>query len=108
MKKMRLVSVTNGHTGYIAGANDGIVTVQGKPSSRKVWLLNAETMGVEQVVISLSNGHYLFAAIDVSKDYLVIVRDYKREYEPFAWDYVKPANDLTVVEQLALWQAWQT
>ncbi|WIF21954.1 hypothetical protein [Shewanella phage vB_SbaS_Y11] len=38
----------------------------------------------------------------------MMVRDYKREYEPFAWDYVKPANDLTVTEQLALWQSWQS
>lgn len=108
MNVMRLVAVTSGHAGYIAGANDGIVTAQGKPSSRKVWLLNATTMEVAQVVTSLSNGHYLFAAVDISKEYLVIVRDYKKEYEPFAWDYVKPANDLTVTEQLELWRSWQT
>ncbi|WPJ30576.1 hypothetical protein [Pseudoalteromonas phage vB_PalP_Y7] len=95
-------------TGYIAGANDGIVTVTGKPASRKIFLLNAQTMAIEQAVTSLKNGHYLFIGLDLAKEYLVMVRDYKREYEPFAWDYVKPANDLTIAEQLALWQAWQT
>lgn len=94
--------------GYIAGTGDGIVTVQGKSSSRKIWLLDAKTMFVEQVVLSLKSGNYLFSAIDESKSYLVIVRDYKREFEPFAWDFVKPANDLTIIEQQSLWESWQT
>lgn len=95
------------YNGYVAGSGDGIVTVQGKPSSRKIWLLNAKTMAVEQVITSLKNGHYLFLGLDLSKEYLVMVRDYKRELEPFAWDYVKPANDLTIAEQQDLWQTWQ-
>lgn len=94
--------------GYIAGAGDGIVTVQGKPAPRKIWLLDAKTMAVEQVITSLKNGHYMFLGLDTAKEYLVMVRDYKRELEPFAWDYVKPANDLTIAEQQALWQTWQT
>lgn len=93
--------------GYIAGSGDGIVTVQGKPASRKIWLLNAKTMLAEQVITSLKNGHYLFLGLDPVKEYLVMVRDYKKELEPFAWDYVKPADDLTVAEQQALWQTWQ-
>lgn len=95
------------HSSYIAGSADGIVTVQGKPASRKIWLLDAATMAVEQVVTSLQNGHYLFLGLDVTKEYLVMVRDYKKEFEPFAWDYVKPANDLTIAEQQDLWQTWQ-
>lgn len=95
------------HSAYIAGSGDGIVTVQGKPASRKIWLLNAQTMVVEQVITSLKNGHYLFMGLNPTKEYLVMVRDYKRELEPFAWDYVQPANDLTIAEQQALWQTWQ-
>lgn len=94
--------------GYIAGTGDGIVTALGVPSSRNVWLLNATTMVVEQVTTSLQNGHYIFLGVDVGKKYLVLVRDYKKELEPFAWDYVKPADDLTIAEQQALWQTWQT
>ena len=93
---------------YIAGAGEGIVTVQGKPASRKVWLLNAQTMAIERVVTSLNNGHYIFMGLDLIKRYLVMVRDYKKEFEPFAWDYVQPADDLTIVEQKALWESWQT
>lgn len=92
---------------YIAGSGDGIVTVQGKPASRKIWLLNAQTLAVEQVVTSLNNGHYMFLGLDPAKEYLVMARDYKKELEPFVWDYVKPANDLTITEQQALWQSWQ-
>lgn len=91
------------HSGYIAGANDGIVTVQGKPASRNIWLLNAQSMAVEQAVTSLKNGRYLFLGLDPAKEYLVMARDYKKEFEPFAWDYVKPADDLTIGEQQALW-----
>lgn len=92
---------------YIAGSNDGIVTVLGRPASRKIHLLNAKTLAIERVTTSLKSGHYLFANLDPAKEYLVLVRDYKRELEPFAWDCVKPANDLTVNEQQALWRSWQ-
>lgn len=96
------------HSGYIAGSGDGIVTVQGKPASRKIWLLDAQTMAVEAMQWSLANGHYMFLELDPAREYLVMVRDYKKEYEPFAWDYVTPSDDLTVAEQQALWQSWQT
>lgn len=95
------------HSGYIAGSGDGIVTIQGKPSSCKIWLLNARTMVVEQIVTSLKNGHYIFLDLDINTEYLVIARDYKKEFEPFAWDYVKPADDLTVEQQQVLWRTWQ-
>lgn len=101
-------SLSLAYSGYIAGANDGIVTVQGKPASRKIWLLNAQTMAVEQVITSLKDGHYLFLGLNLAKEYLVMVRDYKKEFEPFVWDYVKPADDLTVEEQQALWASFQT
>lgn len=94
--------------GYIAGAGDGIVTVQGKPASRKIWLLDSEAMAVKQVVTSLKNGRYLFMGLDPNKEYLVMARDYKKEYESFVWDHVKPADDLTIAEQQALWASWQT
>lgn len=95
-------------SGYIAGSADGIVTVQGKPASRKIWIMDAKTMAVERIVTSLKNGRYLFVGLDPTKEYLVMARDYKKEYEPFVWDYVKPADDLTIDEQQALWQSWQT
>ena len=96
------------HSGYIAGSADGIVTVHGSPASRKIWLIDAETMEVKHIVTSLKNGHYMFLGLDYTKEYMVIVRDHKKEYAPFAWDYVKPVDDLTVAEQQALWQSWQT
>lgn len=99
---------TSDGASYIAGANDGIVTVMGSPASRKIWLLNAQTMAVEQAVTSLNNGHYIFLGLNPDKEYLVVVRDYKKEYEPFVWDWVKPADDLTIEQQRALWASWQT
>ncbi len=101
-------SVSLAHSSYIAGANDGIVTVASKPASRKIWLLNAQTLAVEQVITSLNNGHYMFLGLDPAKKYMVMVRDYKKEYEPFVWDDVTPADDLTIDEQMALQASWQT
>lgn len=94
--------------GYIAGAGDGIVTVLGKPAQRKIWLLGAQTMLVERSTVSLPNGHYLFTGLDPGKEYIVIVRDHEKKLEPFVWDYVKPADDLTIAEQQDLWSSWQT
>ena len=91
------------YSGYIAGSGDGIVTVQGKPASRKIWLLDVQTLGINTAQWSLSNGHYLFMGLNPAKEYLVMVRDHKKELEPFVWDYVKPADDLTIAEQQALW-----
>lgn len=89
--------------GYIAGSNDGIVTVRGKPEIRKIWLLDAQTLVIKQVVTSLKNGHYIFMGLNPDKRYLVMVRDYKKEFEPFVWDDVLPATDKTIDEQQALW-----
>lgn len=102
----RLYSKSDGEA-YIAGAGAGIVTALGLPSSRGIYLFEAQTLSLKQVVRSLDNGHYIFTGLDPTKQYLVMVRDYKRELEPFAWDYVKPADDLTFIEQKALWQTWQ-
>ena len=95
------------HSGYIAGRGGGIVTVADVAAARNIYLLNAVSLAVECVQMSLNNGHYAFFNVDASKEYLVLARDYKKEYEPFAWDYVKPADDLTIDEQQALWQTWQ-
>lgn len=102
------ISLSLKYSGYIAGSGEGIVTAQGKPASRKIWLLDAKTMAVEQVITSLRNGHYIFLGLEPTKEYLVMVRDYKKELEPFAWDYVEPANDLTVDEQVTLQASWKT
>lgn len=101
------ISLSLDHSGYIAGIGDGIVTVQGKPSARHIYLLDAITMQLLRRNQSLPTGRYIFKGLNPAKEYLVMVRDYKKELEPFAWDYVKPADDLTVAEQQALWQTWQ-
>ena len=100
-------------SGYIAGVGDGIVTVQGKPASRKIWLLNAQSLAIEQVITSLSNGHYMFMGLDPNKRYTMIVRDFEPDGikwtgESVAWDYINPMNDKNIDELQALWQSWQT
>lgn len=101
------------HSGYIAGSGDGIVTVQGKPASRKIWLLDAATLALERVVISLDNGHYILLGLNPNKKYMIIVRDFEPDGvkwtgEAAIWDYVKPMNDKSFEAQQALWASWQT
>lgn len=96
------------HSGYIAGSGDGIVTVQGMPAARHIYLLDAVNMQLLSRNQSLKNGHYIFLGLDPAKEYLVMVRDYKKEYEPFVWDYVQPADDLTIDEQQAMWASFLT
>lgn len=93
---------------YIAGGGSGIVTVNGNPASRIIYLLDAVTLQLLRLIVSLPNGHYIFNGLDSDKQYLVMARDYNKEYEPAVWDYVTPATDLTVQQQQELWQTWQT
>lgn len=97
--------------GYIAGSAEGIVTINGQPVSRPIYLyevgngISIPTLVARQA--SLVNGRYLFMGLDPDKQYLVMCRDSGKEYEPFCWDYVIPATDLTIVEQQQLWEDWQ-
>ena len=97
-------------TGYIAGTADGIVTVAGLPASRAIYLYalyNYKPMVLVAKTWSTDNGNYIFDRIDPSLRYLVMARDYSEQYEPFAYDYVVPATDLTPHEQYLLEQSWQ-
>lgn len=97
-----------GGNGYIAGTGSGIVSVAGQPAKRRIWLIAVETMQVIDAVYSTAAGNFLFAALNPEYEYVVLGRDYLKQLEPFGWDYVKPATDRTVAEQLALWKSWQT
>lgn len=97
-----------GGTGYIAGTNEGIVTVAGQPASRQIVVLNAKTLTLQTITKSFANGRYLIAGLNPQNTYLVICRDYEKMYEAQSWDYVTPANDLTIAQQQELWQSWQT
>lgn len=95
--------------GYIAGAGDGIVTVRAIPARRELLIMDANDKDYKFIgrIWSHPSGHYMFNNLDPSKEYLVIARDYKKEFEPFAYDYVKPSIDLTPGEQGVLRESWQ-
>lgn len=94
--------------GYIAGAAEGIVTVRGKAAKREVLLMDANSRDYQFVgrIWSDDNGHYMFTDLDPDKQYLIMARDYNKEFEPFAYDYVTPATDVTPDEQHALRESW--
>lgn len=97
--------------GYIAGTDDGIVTVNGQPAVRPIYLFDFSDYQPPILVAKIfsdNKGRYLFKNLDTTKQYLVMARDYNREYEPAVWDYVTPATDLTIEQQQELWESWQT
>lgn len=96
------------YVGYIAGTADGIVTAGGEPAARDIVLFDADGLTVVSRNASIKTGRYLFSGLNPNTKYLVILRDHQMQFEPFAYDYVKPATDLTVAEQKTLWQSWQT
>lgn len=104
-----LTKLVEQHIGYIAGADDGIVTVDGKPCVREILLANANAIhdGFTHRTFSLPNGHYLFTNLDPNQAYLIMARDFKKQYEPCVYDYIRPATDLSHDEQLLMWQGWQ-
>lgn len=106
---LEFISRQQKFSGYIAGTGDGIVTVRGKPAPREILLMDANSCDYQFVgrVWSMDNGHYMLTDLDPDKEYLVMARDYKKEIEPFAYDYVQPATDITPDEQQALRESWQ-
>ena len=96
------------YAGYIAGAADGVVTVNGVPTASNIIVFDANGLSVVQRSQSFSNGRYLLNGLDPTKQYMVMARDHNKEYEPAVFDYVTPATDLTIAQQQELWQSWQT
>lgn len=92
---------------YIAGTADGIVSINGSPVSCPVYLIDAESLNIVDVMLSTRKGNYIFTGLDPAKKYMVMGRDYNKKYEPAVWDYVTPATDLTPTQQQELWQSWQ-
>ncbi|MGF6148967.1 Uncharacterised protein [Kingella potus] len=79
--------------GIIAGRGIGIVTVGGRPASRRILLIERERFKVIDDTWSADDGSYLFEQLDTGQDFLVIALDHKRQYEPVCYDYVRAVED---------------
>ncbi len=77
--------------GFIAGRGDGILTVGGQPAERRILLFERETFKLVRGVWSRPDGTYLLDRINPDRDYLVLALDHKKQYEPVAYDFVRPA-----------------
>ena len=82
-----------GGDGFIAGEGEGIVTVGGVPAPRRILLLERERLKVIDDQWSAADGTYLFAELNTGQDFIVLALDHKRQYEPVAYDYVRPVED---------------
>ncbi len=100
---------TNAGNGYFAGESDGIVTVGDNeiPSSRQIHCFDARTLVLIKSAWSLPNGRFLFTELSTEHEYLLVGRDYMKQYRPEAWDYRVPETGLSSLELKQLWESWQ-
>nr|DAQ73717.1 MAG TPA: hypothetical protein [Caudoviricetes sp.] len=84
--------VRNGGTGYVAGTAGGIVTVDGRPASRRILCLRRDNFHLVRDTWSKEDGTYLIPHLDPKLDYIVMAVDHEARWEPVAWDWVKPAD----------------
>ena len=84
------------HRAYMAGSEDGIVTVGGAAGIGNIYVFDADTLLLQQQTRSLPNGHYLVPYLNPA-----------RQYEPICYDDLKPSTTLTLTEQAQLWASWQ-
>lgn len=77
--------------GLIAGRGDGILTVGGEPAERRILLFDRERLKVVRSVWSRPDGTYLLDRLNAGREYLVLAVDHKKQYEPVAYDFVRPA-----------------
>ena len=78
-----------GH-GYIAGEGTGIVTVGGQPASRRIYLFARSNMYCIADTWSAEDGSYRFDRLKEDDEYLMVATDYKKQYEPVSYDFIKP------------------
>ncbi len=100
---------TNAGNGYFAGESDGIVTIGDDeiPSSRQIHCFDARTLSLVKSAWSLPNGRFLFTELSTEREYLLVARDCRKQYQPVGWDYRVPATGLSSLELKNLWQSWQ-
>lgn len=82
-----------GGRGYIAGAAEGIVTVGGQPASRRIYLFARSNMECIADTWSKDDGSYRFDRLKEDEEYLMVATDYKKQYEPVSYDFIKPHVD---------------
>lgn len=82
-----------GGRGYIAGEAEGIVTVNGQPASRRIYLFIRPKMEIVADTWSKDDGSYRFDRLKEDGEYLMVATDYKKQYEPVSYDFIKPHVD---------------
>ena len=76
--------------GQIRGQGAGIVTVQGQPACRRLWLFVREGVNLRLVANTWSDpqGRYAFEGLNPDKYFLVMAVD--DGYHPIAYDRIQP------------------
>lgn len=79
--------------GYFAGMGSGIVTVDGVPARRRIYLMDCGTMRFVRGTWSAADGSYRLSHLDPDRLYLLMARDHNGQFEPVAYDFLRPHTD---------------
>ena len=87
-----------GHTHLLYGGHGriggdlptGIVTVRDNPARRRVVLLDRNSLKCVATQWSKADGSYGFTHLDENRDFILFALDHLKEYEPPAYDWVRP------------------
>lgn len=82
-----------GGSGYFAGESPGLVTVNGRPARRQIFVMDRLSMKIVGGTWSDEDGTWRISHLNQNRKYLIIALDHKQEYEPVAWDWVSPVVD---------------
>ena len=87
-----------GHTHLLFGGHGriggdlptGIVTVRDNPARRRVVLMDRQSLKTVATQWSNPDGSYGFTHLDETRDFILFALDHLKEYEPPAYDWVRP------------------
>ena len=80
----------NWGNGKITGQGVGTVSVDDRPARRRIFCFDWRRTLIVRDCWSASDGTYELPQLDTSKTYLIMAIDHKGQYEPIAYDGVKP------------------
>lgn len=80
-------------TGSISGEADAVVTVDGTPARRQVFLYERtpNTGKLIRMRWSDGEGRYRFTHLPIENRYMVVAHDHLRQHNAVAMDHIQPA-----------------
>ncbi len=89
-KRKPLIKQRFDGVGYIAGEESGVVSADGVPAVKPIFLFDQDLMLLIRSTFSDENGNYRLSHLDPSRKYVVLSCDETGEFSPVCVDHVTP------------------